>query len=88
MNRITEKGERREKEVSDIDVRFNVCVSPTRCVCGHVWWGRAQGGSEEEETIPSMCKGIIQLIGFLELQAVCYTGVHCVWEEMVSMQGK
>lgn len=58
----TEKGDRREK-VSGVGLRLNVCVSHTRYVCMHMCvYVFVQGGREEEETVPSMCKGIIQLI--------------------------
>lgn len=52
----------------------SACVSVTQgvheCLCTCVC---VRGGREGAETIPNWCKGIIQLIGFLQLQVVCYS---------------
>ena len=78
-----------EKAVSDVVFRFSICMSVTESVCMRVCvCVCVQGGREEEETILSMSKGIIQFIGFLELQTVCYSwSLQCrgrnglVWNE-------
>ena len=41
-----------------------------------------QGGREEEETVPSMCKGIIQLIGLWNFKQFVIAWVYNLGEEM------
>lgn len=64
---------RQEKAMSDVGFRFSICMSSTQSVCMCVYvcvCVCVQGGREEEEAILDRSKGIIQLTGFLELQAV------------------
>ena len=59
-----------EKAMSDVGFRFSICMSSTQSVCMCVCVCVYVQGGREEEAILDMSKGIIQLTGFLELQAV------------------
>lgn len=49
MNRLTEKGEKREKAVPDIGVRFNVCVNHTKYVLCICVWGVLKEGKRKRK---------------------------------------